>query len=54
MVTVSGRLALPKLPDTEIVLYQAPGQVSPAAELLSSTIVAALERRVVAPAAIVP
>ena len=54
MVSGSGRLQLPKLPDTEIVLYQAPGHVSAAAELLSSTIVAALERRVVAPMAIVP
>ncbi|KQQ21381.1 LysR family transcriptional regulator [Methylobacterium sp. Leaf123] len=51
MVSVSGRLQLPKLPDTEIVLYQAPGHVSLAAELLSTTIVAALERRVAWPAA---
>ncbi|MCJ2101357.1 LysR substrate-binding domain-containing protein [Methylobacterium sp. E-046] len=54
MVSVSGCLQLPKLPDTEIVLYQAPGHVSPAAELLAATIVAALERRVVAPAVFVP
>lgn len=47
MVSVSARLQLPKLPDTEIVLYRAPGHVTPAAELLSSTIIAALEQRVV-------
>lgn len=47
MVSVSARLQLPKLPDTEIVLYRAPGPVTPAAELLSSTIIAALEQRVV-------
>ncbi len=45
MVSVSARFQLPKLSDTEIVLYQAPGHVSPAAELLSTTIVAAMERR---------
>lgn len=45
-ISVSARLQLPKLPDTEIVLYRAPGHVSPAAELLPSTIVAALEQRV--------
>jgi DNA-binding transcriptional LysR family regulator len=44
MISVSAGLQLPKLPDTEIVLYRAPGHVSPAAELLSSTIVAALEQ----------
>ncbi|KQO66865.1 LysR family transcriptional regulator [Methylobacterium sp. Leaf111] len=44
LVSVGNRLRLPKLPDTEIVLYRAPGPLSPAAELLSSTIIAALER----------
>ncbi|GJE52974.1 HTH-type transcriptional regulator YofA [Methylobacterium tardum] len=44
MISVSARLQLPKLPDTEIVLYRAPGHVSPAAELLTSTIIAALEQ----------
>lgn len=44
LVSVDTRLRLPKLPDTEIVLYRAPGPLSPAAELLSSTIIAALER----------
>lgn len=44
MISVSARLQLPKLPDTEIVLYRAPGHVSPAAELLTSAIIAALEQ----------
>ncbi len=52
MVSVSARLRLPKLSDTEIVLYQAPGHVSPAVQLLSTTIVAALERRVAVPATV--
>lgn len=52
MISVSARLQLPKLPDTEIVLYRAPGHVSPAAELLSSTIIAALEQRVAVPEAV--
>lgn len=46
LVSVDTRLRLPKLPDTEIVLYRAPGPLSAAAELLSSTIIAALERHV--------
>jgi hypothetical protein len=34
---------LPELPDTEIVLYRAPGALSRAAELLSEHIVHSLE-----------
>jgi DNA-binding transcriptional LysR family regulator len=49
MISISARLELPKLPDTEIVLYRAPGHVSPAAELLASTIVAALEQGATGP-----
>ncbi|AWN42307.1 LysR substrate-binding domain-containing protein [Methylobacterium durans] len=44
LISVSTRLHLPKLPDTEIVLYRAPGSLSPAAELLALTIVASLEQ----------
>lgn len=44
LISVGARLQLPMLPDTEIVLYRAPGPLSAAAELLSLTIVAALEQ----------
>lgn len=42
LISVSSRLQLPKLPDTEIVLYRAPGSLSPAAELLALAIIASL------------
>lgn len=45
LVSVSSRLNLPKLPDTEIVLYRAPGTLTRAADLLSQTITASLERQ---------
>ncbi|MBX9930546.1 MAG: LysR family transcriptional regulator [Methylobacterium sp.] len=45
LVSVAVQLNLPKLPDTEIVLYRAPGVLSRAAELLSDTIKTSLERR---------
>ncbi|WP_289015691.1 LysR substrate-binding domain-containing protein [uncultured Methylobacterium sp.] len=38
LVSVASRLALPKLADTEIVLYRAPGRLSQAADLLASSI----------------
>ncbi|MGE7157615.1 LysR substrate-binding domain-containing protein [Methylorubrum rhodesianum] len=42
LISVSSRLQLPKLPDTEIVLRRAPGTLSPAAELLAVTIITAI------------
>ena len=36
LVSVTSRLSLPKLADTEIVLYRAPGELSQAAELSRS------------------
>lgn len=45
LISVSCRLQLPKLLDTEIVLYRAPGSLSPAAELLAMAIVASLEKQ---------
>ncbi len=44
LVSIGARPELPTLPDTEIVLYGAPGTLSPAAELLSVAIIAELER----------
>lgn len=45
LISVGPRLHLPKLPDTEIVLYRAPGLLTPAAELLHNAIVGALEQK---------
>jgi len=45
LISVGRRLSLPKLSDTEIVLYRAPGPLTPAAELLSMAIVGALEQQ---------
>lgn len=44
LVSVASRLSLPKLADTEIVLYRAPGGLSQAAELLASSITEFLRR----------
>ncbi|GJD99273.1 LysR substrate-binding domain-containing protein [Methylobacterium isbiliense] len=42
LVSVTSRLSLPKLADTEIALYRAPGTLSQAAELLASSIIESL------------
>lgn len=44
LVSVTSRLSLPKLADTEIVLYRAPGGLSQAAELLARSITTFLKR----------
>lgn len=44
LISVTSRLSLPKLADTEIVLYRAPGSLSQAAELLASSITEFLRR----------
>ncbi len=41
---------LPSLPDTEIVLYRAPGTLSRAAEILAEHIIHSLETAATAPA----
>jgi len=43
MIAASAELLLPTLPDAEILLYRIPGPVAPAAGLLSSRIVGALD-----------
>ncbi|MBY0296877.1 MAG: LysR family transcriptional regulator [Methylobacterium sp.] len=42
LVSITSKLSLPKLADTEIALYRAPGALSQAAELLASSIIEAL------------
>jgi DNA-binding transcriptional LysR family regulator len=44
LVSMGSRLSLPKLADTEIVLYRAPGGLSQAAELLATSITEFLMR----------
>jgi DNA-binding transcriptional LysR family regulator len=42
LVSITSKLSLPKLADTEIALYRAPGALSQAAELLASSIIETL------------